>query len=215
MKYTVIIPAAGSSVRFGNKNKLTIKINGEMLIKHTISVFNYDKECEKIILVVKENEFNLFKRLFCLDKKIIVVAKNTLTRSESVKFGLEYCKKSEFIMIHDGCRPFLESELVERIKEQLASYDVVIPILKISDSILQINPDLKYLNRDNIFRVQTPQAFKKAILVNKSNKIEKIDLFNDEFSQLLSANNSINYKLIEGSSKNIKVTYEDDLNYFE
>ncbi len=215
MKYTVIIPAAGSSVRFGNKNKLTIKINGEMLIKHTISVFNYDKECEKIILVVKESEFDFFKRLFCLEKKVIVVAKNTLTRSESVRFGLEYCKKSEFVMIHDGCRPFLEFELVERIKEELMSHDVVIPILKISDSILQINPNLKYLNRDNIFRVQTPQAFKKEILVNESNKIEKIDLFNDEFSQLLSTNNPINYKLIEGSNKNIKVTYEDDLNYFE
>lgn len=215
MKYTVIIPAAGNSVRFGNKNKLTIKINGEMLIKHTISIFNFDKECEKIILVVKENEFDFFKRLFCLDKKVIVVAKNTTTRSGSVRFGLEYCKKSEFVMIHDGCRPFLEYELIEQIKENLSSYDVVIPILKISDSVLQINPNLEYLNRDNIFRVQTPQAFKQSILIDAINKTKNIELFNDEFSQLLSVNNSINYKLIEGSSKNIKVTYEDDLNYFE
>lgn len=215
MKYTVIIPAAGNSVRFGNKNKLTVKINGEMLIKHTIAIFNLDKECEKIILVVKENEFDFFKKLFCLDKKVIVVAKNTSTRSESVRFGLEYCKKSEFVMIHDGCRPFLECELIEQIKENLSSYDVVIPILKISDSVVQINPNLEYLNRDNIFRVQTPQAFKQRILIDVINKTKNVELFNDEFSQLLSVNNSINYKLIEGSTKNIKVTYEDDLNYFE
>lgn len=215
MKYTVVVPAAGSSVRFGNKNKLTIKINGEMLIKHTISVFSDDKECEKIILVVKENEFDFFKRLFCLDKKVIVVAKSTTTRSESVRFGLEYCKKCEYVMIHDACRPFLDSELISKIKDELFSYDAVIPILKISDSILQIKPNLEYLNRDNIFRVQTPQAFKQKILMQAIDKIEDQNSFNDEFSQLLSINNSINYKLIEGSNKNIKVTYEDDLNYFE
>lgn len=215
MKYTVVVPSAGSSVRFGNKNKLTIKINGEMLIKHTISVFSDDKECEKIILVVKENEFVFFKRLFCLDKKVIVVAKSTTTRSESVRFGLEYCKKCEYVMIHDACRPFLDSELISKIKDELFSYDAVIPILKISDSILQTKPNLEYLNRDNIFRVQTPQAFKQKILMEAIDKIEDQNSFNDEFSQLLSINNSINYKLIEGSNKNIKVTYEDDLNYFE
>ncbi|MDE5651646.1 MAG: 2-C-methyl-D-erythritol 4-phosphate cytidylyltransferase [Ureaplasma sp.] len=215
MRYTTIIPAAGSSVRFGKKNKLTIKINGDMLVKHTINSFNDDKECEKIILVVRENEFNFFKKLFCLKNKVIVVAKDTRTRSETVRFGLEYCKKTEYIMIHDACRPFLEYELLNEIKQELDSYDAVIPILKISDSILQNNSNLTYLNRDEIVRVQTPQAFKTKILLDAINQINDFNSFNDEFSQVIFANPKINYKLINGSNKNIKVTYEDDLNCFE
>ncbi|MDE7221953.1 MAG: 2-C-methyl-D-erythritol 4-phosphate cytidylyltransferase [Ureaplasma sp.] len=212
MKYTTIIPAAGNSIRFGNKNKLKIKINGEMLIKHTIDLFNEDKECEKIILVVKEDEFNFFKKIFYLKNKVIVIGQNTNSRSETVRFGLNYCKKSEYVMIHDGCRPFIESELLDEIKRELNLHDAIIPILKISDSIIQVKPNLAYLNRDEIFRVQTPQAFRTKILLDALNQINDFNSFNDEFSQIIFINPKINYKLINGSNKNIKITYEDDVN---
>lgn len=216
MKYTVLIPAAGHSTRF-KKNKLTFKINGDYLLNHSLYNFIEDKDCEKIVLIVNKDQFDFFKFLYRLNKKILVVSINSNSRTESVEFGLSYCKNSKYILIHDACRPYLNYELLEKIKMELNNgVDATIPVIDIVDSIVNVeNSKMEYLNRNNIKRVQTPQGFKTEILLeafkDKNNNI----VFNDELSLILNKNPNIKYSYINGSIKNIKITFPEDVNDIE
>ena len=212
MKYTALIPAAGHSVRF-KKNKLTFKINGEYLINHSLYHFIEDSECEKIVLVVNKEQFDFFKFLYRLNSKILVVSIDSNTRSESVKFGLSYCKNSSYVLVHDACRPYLDSELIEDIKNALNNHDAVIPIIDIVDSVVVVEQDkLNYVDRKNIKRVQTPQGFKTNKLIEAYKNWNSSDVFNDELSMLIHYDKSIKYKYCPGMIKNIKITFPHDVN---
>lgn len=212
MQYTAIIVAAGSSRRF-KQDKLTFKINGEYLINHTISNFSDDHDCTKIVLVINENKYQFYKNLFHLNHKILVVKVNTISRSESVQKGLEYCNKSEFVLVHDGCRPYVTIDLIEKVKQGLIDgYDVVCPIIDITDSVIKVDGNIEYLNRDNIKRVQTPQGFRTTVLLDAFNKTNSSQTFNDEFSLVLNYNDKIKHLLVLGEISNTKITVPEDVN---
>lgn len=212
MRYTALIPAAGHSVRF-KKNKLTFKINGEYLINHSLYHFIEDGECEKIVLVVNKEQFDFFKFLYRLNSKILVISINSNSRSESVQFGLSYCKNSSYVLVHDACRPYLDSKLIEDIKNGLNDHDAVIPIIDVVDSVVVVEQDkLNYVDRNNIKRVQTPQGFRTNKLVAAYNATNQNDVFNDELSMLIHYDPNTKYKYVKGMIKNIKITFPEDVN---
>lgn len=212
MKYIALIPAAGYSTRF-KKNKLTFKINGDYLINHSLYHFINDKDCEKIIIIVNKEQFDFFKFLYRLNNKILVISINSQSRSESVKFGLSYCKKSSYVLIHDACRPYLKDNLINEIKNELNNYDAVIPVIDLVDSVVQINKDkLNYINRNDIKRVQTPQGFKISKLIDAYDNCDFNKVFNDELSMLMFYDPNIKYKYIKGMIQNIKITFPEDVN---
>lgn len=215
-KYAVIIPSAGNSSRF-KKNKLTIKINNDYVINHAVYPFLEDKNCEKIVIVTNTKNYNFLKDLYKLENRILVVKIDSLSRSESIKFGLKYTNKNEYVLIHDACRPYLTLDLIKRVTVELNNgYDAVIPTIPVADSLININ-QLSYLKRDDIKRVQTPQGFKTSLLVDSFNNNKMLDNFNDEFSLVLSNNhnNVVKYQLIMGEINNKKITWSDDINVID
>lgn len=214
-KYTAIIVGAGSSSRF-KKNKLTLKINNDYVINHTIYPFLEDEQCEKIVLVTNNNNYEFLKSLYRLQSKILVVAIDSLTRSESVKFGLNYAQKSQYVLVHDACRPYITNELISRVVDGLKEgYDAVCPIIQVVDSIIDIS-NLNYLNRENIKRVQTPQGFKTSLLINAFEQYTNLlNSFNDEFSLVLSTNKNIKFSLVLGELTNKKITLPEDVNIID
>lgn len=212
MKYNVIIPAAGHSNRFSKtKDKLLSKINNEKIIVYSIAYFNEDQDCEKIIIPTSEKNFKLFKQMFCLNSKIIII-KGGSTRSQSVKNGFEYVNKNcENILIHDGARPFISKALIENIKDGISSkFDCVIPYIDIFDSLFNIEKKL-YVNREHFKIIQTPQAFKRKILEDAYNLNNNIDEFHDELSLVINQNKNLKINFIQGCSKNKKITILSDL----
>lgn len=212
-KYAVIIPAAGNSNRF-KKNKLTLKINNDYVINHTIYPFVEDQHCEKIVIVTNTKNFQFLKDLYKLVNKILVVKIDSLSRSESVKFGLSYVAKSEYILIHDACRPYVTLGLITKINTELNNgYEAVIPTIPVADSLIDIS-NLTYLNRDNVRRVQTPQGFKANLLIDAFNN-KNLTNFNDEFSLVLHNNSSVKYLLVDGQITNKKITWSEDINIID
>lgn len=213
IKYAVIIPAAGNSNRF-KKNKLTLKINNDYIINHTVYPFIEDQSCEKIVIVTNTKNYQFLKDLYKLVNKILVVKIDSLSRSESVKFGLSYVSKNEYVLIHDACRPYVNLELITRITTELSNgFEAVIPTIPVADSLIDIKK-LAYLNREDIRRVQTPQGFKTNLLINAFNN-KNLSTFNDEFSLVLHNNSSIKYLLVEGQITNKKITWSEDINIIE
>lgn len=212
MSYIAIIPAAGSSSRF-QKDKLTLKLNNEYLIKHTLYNFQEDKNCSKIILVVPSNKFDFYKKMFCLVNKLLVVVGGS-SRAESVYKGLQYALKSDYVLIHDAARPYVQEELISNVYSTLVNQDldVVIPVVDETDSLICLNADasFNYVNRSNYKRVQTPQGFKTSTLIN-AYKADNSFSYGDEASLVLATLKDVAIKTIEGNYSNIKITTPEDV----
>lgn len=216
MKYTAIIPGAGNSSRF-HKDKLLIKLNNELLIKHTVYNFQYDKDCEKIILLVPSNKFNFYKQLFRLVNKLIVIIGGS-TRSESVNLGLKHAAKSQYVLIHDAARPYLSIDLLNRIKEGLSSANIVVPYVDIFDSLIHFesNSEFSYVNRNSYKLIQTPQAFKTELLLNSFEFLKNSNLlFTDEVSLVHHFNSNEIINFIYGDLRNKKITEPNDVSEIE
>lgn len=214
IKYAAIIPAAGRSNRF-KKNKLTLKINNDYVINHAIGSFLEDEYCEKIVIVTNSKNFEFLKNLYKLESKVLIIKIDSLSRSESVKFAINYVNKYRYILIHDACRPYLTLNLIKKITNELNNgYDAVIPIIPIADSLINVN-NLSYLNREEIKRVQTPQGFDATLLIEAFNKTFNLSDFNDEFSLLLHNNNLIKYQLVLGEITNKKITWPENINIID
>lgn len=217
MQYAVVIPGAGSSSRF-KKDKLTFKINNQYLIHHTVSNFLDDNECKKIILLVNKSKYDFYKNLYCLQNKILVIGVATTSRHETVKIGLQYCTKNEYVLIHDACRPYVTQNLIEIVKSKLNDgYDAVCPVIDIVDSVIDINNNqIQYLERNNIKRVQTPQGFRFSAIMSAFGETQSSnEIFNDEFSLVLSKQPKLKHLLVQGEIGNTKITFPEDVNFID
>ena len=213
--YELVVAAAGSSERF-KSNKLKYKLNNEMVIDHSLRNFIEDKNCKKIFLMVPEKEFDFYKKKFYLVSKLVVVV-GGLSRFETVRKGVSLVRH-ENVLIHDAARPFFsEQKLVEinHILEDNPNFLAGSLVLKSRDSVLEeLHNEYSYLNREHIYLVQTPQYFKTAYLNDAYTWFDKQKtalVFNDELSLVLQFNPDLKPSLIEGSLKNIKITYLDDV----
>lgn len=217
MQYAVVIPGAGSSSRF-KKDKLTFKINNQYLIHHTVSNFLDDNECKKIILLINKSKCDFYKNLYCLQNKILVIGVATTSRHETVRIGLQYCTKNEYVLIHDACRPYVTQNLIEIVKSKLNDgYDAVCPVIDIVDSVIDINNNqIQYLERNNIKRVQTPQGFKFSALMSAFGETQSSnEIFNDEFSLVLSKQPKLKHLLVQGETGNTKITFPEDVSVID
>lgn len=201
MKYNVVIPAAGTGSRMNlGYNKLLFILNGKTIIEQSIKSFIEDKDCKLIILVCNELDESNFKNII-IDNKIIYVRGGAI-RQTSVNNGLQYVT-SDYVLIHDGARPYLTKKLLETIKSTLKDYSCVIPVVKAKEATV-CNGD--YL--DDVYLVQTPQAFHTSILKKAMKQCKSI--YRDEGS-LVKKELDITLTLIEGEYQNIKITTIEDI----
>ncbi len=210
MKYSVIIPAAGSSSRVGTYDKLLFKINNQPVIKHSVANFFDDPDCKQIILVVPEAKFDFYKKMFNFYPKLLVV-KGAATRFASVACGFHHVKQ-DYVLIHDGARPYVSMELIETIKQTLESHAVVIPTIPVIDSMLQVNTtgQVNYVNRDHYQLVQTPQGFETKLLAQAYTTNANQSTYSDEGSLVLATCPQADLVTIPGETGNKKITYESD-----
>ncbi|WP_339020934.1 2-C-methyl-D-erythritol 4-phosphate cytidylyltransferase [Spiroplasma endosymbiont of Atherix ibis] len=197
---SLIIVANGKSQRFG-KNKMLAKIDNDFLINKTIKCFKEIKDISEIILVSNEEIFNIVK-----NKKIIFV-NGGLTRTESVKKGLDRVSKN-FVLIHDGARPYVSKKIIESIIINLKENDCVVPVLKVINCLKKItNNKIETVNRDAYVQSQTPQGFKTKI-IKKALENNSSNFYDD--CQILE-NMKYKIKFIDGEDENKKITFINDL----
>lgn len=209
MDYSVIIVAAGSSTRSKlSYNKVFYKIDNIPIIVLSSRHFINDDRCKKVYIVCKNEEIHQFKELFAnVDKVDYVIGGNT--RQESVSNALKNVE-SEYVLIHDGARPFVSKNIIDNIVTSLESYNAVIPVISLTDTvkIVKDNIVVKTLNRDELKCVQTPQGFKTSIIKLAHQKSDT-KIFTDDSSMVEELLNEKVYT-IDGDYSNIKFTIKDD-----
>ena len=121
MKYDVVIVASGKGVRANlGYNKVFHRMkDGRRVLDYSIDLFYEDEDCERIVVVTNNEDFDKVDN----NEKVIVV-EGGKERKDSVYNGLKEVK-SEYVMVHDGARPFLHKETLEEIKDSLNSCDGV------------------------------------------------------------------------------------------
>lgn len=149
--YEAIIVAAGSGTRSGlTDNKILYMLNNKPLFMHSVDMFL--KHGIDVILVINQSDENHIKKYY--QGKYVYGGQ---TRSESVYQGLKEATKT-YVFIHDAARPFIKDEAIIEIKEKLQTHDAVLSVEKVVDTIYE---NLNVLNRENLLKGLTPQAFLK------------------------------------------------------
>jgi len=208
MNSCFIILAGGESKRFNSKTPKSYHLyKGKPLLIHSIDTAKNYKRFKKIVLVVNKKHKKIIKALKIKGIKII---EGGNTRAESAYKALKSIKNYNIknVMIHDAARPNFSLKLLNKLDKGLESNDCVIPAIQTPDSIKQKTSNIiKNLKRDDIYLIQTPQAFNYKKLYSLQN--DKSNNISDDASLFVRAGKKI--KIIKGENNNNKITINSDI----
>lgn len=186
-------------------------------IEQLIVSHRYD-ETDKIKHIVYDKVFNLSKKN--LDINLVIGGQ---TRHMSIHNAFKVLNDDiTHVMVHDAVRPFVDLNLLNKLIDELAKGDTVIPTIAISDTIREIEDGYAYrtLDRSKIHLIQTPQCYPRSIADDIYNFVEKIIFedkleilsdVTDDVSLIKKVHPNLKIKCIEGSKNNIKITTREDL----
>jgi 2-C-methyl-D-erythritol 4-phosphate cytidylyltransferase len=214
-----IVPAAGSGVRMGTgRAKQFLKLRDRPLLALTHETLQNCDQVDAIILVVPEKDV-----AFCRDRivhqfgidKVIKVVPGGARRQDSVRIGVKATEGNyDLLLIHDGVRPMITVELVERLIQAAMKHRAVIAAMPAKETVKEVNSDNEVVgtyNRKRVWMVQTPQIFRYQDIMTAHEKAvaEGWDEATDD--SLLVEKTGITVTVVEGSDRNIKVTTPFDL----
>jgi 2-C-methyl-D-erythritol 4-phosphate cytidylyltransferase len=222
MKIGLILTAGGIGKRFGSETpKQFVFLKGKPLFILTLDNLLKIQEFNNIILTYPKSWENVFFDLIeqFPPSRTVDFVEGGSERFYSVWNALQHpsIKSTDIVLIHDAVRPFVTSSLIERLLNGIANFDGVIPGIKVKDTLKESDENgvvLHTLNRDKIFAIQTPQAFKTQILVESYSKaINEGKIFTDDSGVAEFAGFKI--KIVEGEEINIKITTPLDFAFAE
>ncbi len=211
-----IILAGGYSTRMNLRiPKQMAKIDNKAIVAYTLDVFERCKAIDNIILVVHKKivrqSRNLIKKYGY--KKIEQLCLGGSSRQQSVFNALKMIRNCDYVIIHDGVRPFVTEDNILKIIRSVKMLGAVTCAVKAIDTIVEAKENFigRTLCRDVLWHIQTPQGFRFDLLfkAHQKAKAEGIKNVSDDAQLLLGLKKEV--KLIEGSYKNIKVTTMSDL----
>ncbi|MED3601878.1 2-C-methyl-D-erythritol 4-phosphate cytidylyltransferase [Bacillus subtilis] len=216
MSYDVVIPAAGQGKRMkAGRNKLFIELKGDPVIIHTLRVFESHRQCDKIILVINEQEREHFQHLlsdYPFQTSIELVAGGE-ERQHSVYKGLKAVKQEKIVLVHDGARPFIKHEQIDELIAEAEQTGAAILAVPVKDTIKRVQ-DLQVsetIERSSLWAVQTPQAFRLSLLMKAHAEAERKGFLGTDDASLVEQMEGGSVRVVEGSYTNIKLTTPDDL----
>jgi len=208
MNNCFIILAGGESKRFNSKIPKPYHLyRGKPLLLHSIDRAKDYGKFRKIVLVINKKHKPYIDKLKIKSIKVIIGGK---TRAESAYKALQSIKSYNIknILIHDAARPNFSLKLLDKLFNELKSNDCVVPAIQTSDSIKQKSSNIVInLKRENIYLIQTPQAFnyKKLYALQNNKSIE----VTDDANLFVEAGEKI--KIIKGEINNNKITLNSDI----
>ena len=217
-QFVAVIPAAGIGDRFEDRTpKQYIDINGKTVIERSVEHILNHPSCLELVVCLSSND-SWFRDIAMSQNPKVKTIIGGNTRGESVDNGVKFFEKRnlEFshFLIQDAVRPCLEKEDLDKILKLLGSaHDGMILGFPVSDTLKKTDYEssqiIKTVDRNNLWHSQTPQLFKKESLIKALNQASREKEFTDE-AQLLESIGA-DLVLVKGSSRNIKLTYQDDL----
>ncbi len=218
-KVAAIVPSAGFGKRLGLKTKKPfVMLGGRPLAYYALRVLDSCRQVDSIIIACEKNCVGRFQRLVKRYRfgKIKAICIGGRTRFESVRNCLKLVDPSfDIVLVHDAARPFLDATTISGAISTARKFGACVVGVPEVDTVKLVGRDLfikKTLSRSKIYRAQTPQVFKRA-LIQKAYALSRGTIVTDDAG--LVENIGVRVKMMEGYYKNIKVTTKADLKIAE
>jgi len=211
-KTAAIIVAAGDSQRMAGVDKMFAPIAGRPVLARVIDTFQACKSIDLIIVVMGSKNIEECRRLVALEgwPKLTDICLGGKQRQDSVAEGLKRLKYGEWVVIHDGARPLVTIDLIEKGLEAAKETGAAVAAVPVTDTIKVAGlGDIvrQTLPRQNLRAVQTPQVFRIDVIQNTYRHV--FGDVTDDASLVEKAGYKV--KLYAGSYDNIKITTPADL----
>jgi 2-C-methyl-D-erythritol 4-phosphate cytidylyltransferase len=220
MKVYAIIPSGGTGSRANIPTpKQYVKVHDREIISYTIEVFQKCDLIDEIIIPVQIDYIDVLhhiKKEYGFSK-ISKIIEGGSKRQFSVFNALKTidATDNDIIVVHDAVRPLLSIEILTKVITAAIELGAVIVAIKAKDTLIKYSSkNLEYIDRDEIYYVQTPQVFKYKILKDSMLKAEQINFVGTDESTLVK-NAGYQINIVEGSLANFKITTNDDLQFFK
>ncbi|PCI56336.1 MAG: bifunctional 2-C-methyl-D-erythritol 4-phosphate cytidylyltransferase/2-C-methyl-D-erythritol 2,4-cyclodiphosphate synthase [Alphaproteobacteria bacterium] len=214
-QFSVIIVAAGGGTRLAaDIPKQYIEICGRTILRHTLDIFVEMNALQEICVVINPAHKALFQSAtvgldnikFCLGGD---------ERKDSVYNGIKtfsHLKDDDIVLIHDAARPFVQEAEIKTLITAMEHHKAASLAHRVTDSLSYCDQDnftTSRISRENLWSVQTPQAFHYGILEQAHAQCDESKSYTDD-TALVSALD-IAVKFVEGCKSNFKITLAEDL----
>lgn len=215
MRVSALIAAAGKGSRFGaEKNKLLTCIGGKTILGSTVQRFDSCALIDDITVVAAKEDAAAVAEICRGYGKVINIAQGGSTRTQSVLSGLKAIAPPQgIVLIHDGARPFVSESVISRCIEGVRRQGSAIAALPVTDTVMRAEANGKItaaVDRQNLYCLQTPQAFMYNDILGAYEKIPEGESFSDDSSVYMKYFGSPH--ICSGEPANIKITFNDDIN---
>lgn len=218
MHVSALIPAAGRGRRMAQDTpKVFLPLGGIPLLAHTLQKFEASPVIQDVLLLVPDEEgvrlAEEIVRRFGF-RKVFRIMPGGAERQDSVYRGLkELSPTTEIVVIHDGARPLVPVELIERAVAETCVSKCVIAALPVRDTIKEVAEGgqvLKTLERNLLWEIQTPQGFAYPLLMEAHEKARQQGYYGTDDAVLVERLGAP-VKVFLGSRSNIKITAPEDM----
>ncbi len=228
IKVTAIVPAAGIGQRFSpSVRKPFAKVAGIPVLIYTLKRLHEVKSVTEIIPVLRKEDMEKGLELIESNnlKKVKHIAPGGKERQDSVRNALELIREGMFILIHDGVRPLVSAELIERLLSALEASAAnrtgcsgVVPGIPVKETLKEVDKKqgmvISTVKREKFWTIQTPQVFPFAV-IKKAYERAYADGFYATDDAALVERTGQRVKVIAGDPCNIKVTTREDIDMVE
>ena len=216
MNYAVIV-AAGKSERMGpDVDKAFLSLHGQPVLSYSLRTFEKCHDIDGIILVVRKDRLDTARGMVQIYgcAKVKKVVAGGATRQISVCNGLaELNDDVKIVSVHDGARPCVTSELISETIRMAKRYGAGVAAVKVADTIKEAQTGMtgtRTIDRSKLWAVQTPQTFKRHLLVEGYKLVNRKHLaVTDESSAVELVHKEI--RLVPSTWSNVKITTSEDL----
>lgn len=214
---SAIIVAAGNGRRMGSQTKKQfLLLDGREVLAHTVGRFEHFSKIQEIIIVTGRNNLDDVRVMVNTYhwKKAVSIVPGGKERQDSVKCGLKAMSpKAQIALIHDGVRPFVTEDMIERSIEGAQKYGGCVLGVAAKDTIKICDENgmvLETPRRSNLWHIQTPQTFRKELIEMAYDKAEAEGFLGTDDASVAEFA-GIKIKVLQGSYENIKITTKEDL----
>ena len=215
-----IVVAAGRSTRMGGADKLFAPLGGVPLLARALRAFQDSPLVDRIVLVLSAANLERGRELAAEYGigKLAAACEGGPRRQDSVRLGLDALGTCDWVLVHDGARPLLSAELIERGLAAARETGAAVPAVPLADTVKEAAADgmvERTLDRSRLWAAQTPQVFRYDLLLRAHREVtaEVTADVTDDAAMLEAL--GLPVKLFEGSPANIKVTTPEDLRLAE
>jgi 2-C-methyl-D-erythritol 4-phosphate cytidylyltransferase len=211
-----VIVGAGKGERMGGIDKMFMSLEGRPVLAHSAGVFEASPLVDRIILVLHPSSLECGKRLVeaAAWSKVQDIVSGGLRRQDSVKAGLVRLADCRWLLIHDGARPLVTPELIQKGLEAAQETGAAICAVPVVDTIKTVAPDGLVSGtpeRSRLWSVQTPQVFRSDI-IKRIYLDDSVDVTDDA---ALAEQAGYRVRTYMGSYDNIKLTTPVDIDLAE